>query len=145
MATVTPPDEWGQEVVGSTSELAARLRVAVWVPSEWPSAVERPELAVVRSPDHDAAKDGYQLRGTDSAGRLLVVAGHRRSQGGRLSSGLRLVAGEHHETLAEDADREHPHVVVRLPVFDVHVTGDALTRDAALGLARSLVEVTTTP
>jgi len=104
---VTPPDEWDQEALGSASELAARLGVAVWVPSEWSSPVDGLEILVMRSPGQDRTRDGYHLHGTDSAGRLLVVAGHRRKPDGHLASGLHVVAGERFETLASDANRIH--------------------------------------
>jgi hypothetical protein len=50
------------------------------------------------------------------------------------------VAGERFETFASGPD-QLPHVVVRLPTFDVHVAGDALSSASALDLARALIEV----
>lgn len=136
---VTRHVEWGQESVTSVEELAVQLGEAVWVPVEWPPTVAGPEILVMRFPGADRSRDAYHLRGLDQAGRLLIVHGHRR-QGGNLESGLRPVPGERFETLAR-AEDQPPHVVVRLPVFDVHVSGDALSHEATLGFARNLVEV----
>jgi hypothetical protein len=90
-------------------------------------------------PGVDRNRHGYQLRGFDKVGSLLVVHGHRR-QAGNLESGLRSLEGERFETLARPDDQP-VHMVVRTPVFDVYVSGDALSYEATLSLVRGLVEV----
>ena len=69
----------------------------------------------------------------------MVVHGHRR-QPGNLESGLRSLEGERFEILTRPDDQP-VHMVVRAPVFDVHVSGDALSYQAALRLVRGLVEI----
>ena len=130
---------WGQEVVTSATTLALRLGESVWVPSEWPRSVGGPECVVMLYPGGDSNWHGYQLRGLDKVGRLLVVHGHHR-QPGNLEFGLRSLEGERFEILTRPDDQP-VHMVVRVPVFDVHVSGDALSYQATLSLVRGLVEV----
>jgi hypothetical protein len=91
----------------------------------------------------DSANDfrpHYQLRSLSDR-ELLVVSGHRRRPG-NLESGLLALEGETFETWARPADQA-PHIVVRPPVWDVHVSG-SVTLDTALSIARSLIEVAVT-
>ena len=105
-----------------------------------------PELLVLLPPhieSGDSANDfraHYQLRSLTD-GELLVVSGHRRRPG-NLESGLLELEGEPFETWTRPADQA-PHIVVRPPVWDVHVSGSA-TLDTALSVARSLIEVAVT-
>jgi len=59
-----------------------------------------------------------------------------------LESGLLPVEGEQFVTLTRPADQP-PHIVVRAPVWDVHVTG-SVTPDMAVAVARSLVQLSVT-
>ena len=87
-------------------------------------------------PDGGWGDDDYQLRSI-TGGELLVVHGHR-GRPGNLESGLRPLVGERFETLTRPADQD-PHIVVRAPKWDVHVSG-SVTLDTALAVARSLLE-----
>ena len=138
--TVTGPVEWAQQVVGSVEQLAVRVGTAVWVPGAWPPSVSGPEIVYMRSPGADRERDGYHLRGLDETERLLVISGYRRRPGARLESRLAAVEGMPFETLSRP-DGQPPHVVVRTPVLDVHISGDALSRASALDLARGLILV----
>jgi hypothetical protein len=82
----------------------------------------------------------YLLRSTTDE-ELLVVSGHRQRPG-NLESGLLPLEREKFETWTRPADQE-PHIVVRLPVWDVHVAG-SVTLDMALSVARSLIQVAVT-
>jgi hypothetical protein len=82
----------------------------------------------------------YQLRGVDAEDRLLVVIGNWFIPGSNLESGLRPVEGERFETWSRPMDQP-PHVVVRIPPLDVHVSG-SVPVDIAMNVARDLVEVT---
>jgi hypothetical protein len=75
---------------------------------------------------HDL-RSAYQLRSMTD-GRLLLVSGHRRRPG-HLESGLIPLEGEQFVTLTRAADQP-PHIVVRAPVWDVHVMG-SVTPDMA--------------
>src|SRR5580704_6842344 len=88
---------------------------------------------------HDL-RSHYQLRSITD-GRLLLVSGHRRQQG-HLESGLIPLEGDQFVTLTRAADQP-PHIVVRAPVWDVHVTG-SITSDTALFIARRLRLVSVT-
>jgi hypothetical protein len=59
-----------------------------------------------------------------------------------LESGLIPLEGEQFVTLTRTADQP-PHIVVRAPVWDVHVMG-SVTPDMALFVARSLRQVSVT-
>lgn len=127
--------------------MADRLGEAVLVPAEWPADLPAPEVLLMLPPlgqSHDDStyhlRSHYQLRSMTDA-RLLVVSGHRRRPG-NLESDLLLLEGERFETLTRPAD-QRPHIVVRAPVWDVHVTG-SVTTDKALSVARSLVAVSMT-
>ena len=138
--TVTGPVEWEKQGVDSVEELAVRVGTAVWVPDAWPPSDRGTEIVYMRFPGADRERDGYHLRGLDESERLLVISGYRRRPGARLESRLVTVEGMPFETLARP-DGEPPHVVVRTPVLDVHISGDALSRASALGLARGLMSV----
>jgi hypothetical protein len=138
--------QYREEPVASEVELADRLGEAVWVPAEWPVALNPPEILLMLPPPgqiHDDTahlRSHYQLRSMTN-GQLLVVSGHRRRPG-NLESGLRPLEGEQFETLSRPAD-QRPHILVRAPVWDVHVVG-SVTVDMALSVARSLVPVSVT-
>ena len=145
---VEPPTVTGfqfrEEPVASEADLADRLGEAVWVPAEWPADLPPPEVLLMLPPpgqSHDDStyqlRSHYQLRSMTDA-QLLVVSGHRRRPG-NLESGLRPLEGERFETLARP-EGQRPHIVVRAPVWDVHVTG-SVTTEEALFVARSLVPV----
>jgi hypothetical protein len=137
--------EWGQWTVTSATELARQLGETVWVPSEWPAAVGGPEFVLMLAPEETQnRRNGYHLRGLDAEGRHLVVSGNQRLPG-TLESGLRAVPGERFETLVRPDYLGGPHVVVRAHVFDVHISGDALSHEEALDLARRLVATTAGP
>jgi hypothetical protein len=113
----------------------------VWVPAKWPVDLNPPEYLLMLSPtdsDADNLRFHYQLRSITD-GRLLLVSSHRRRQGEHLESGLLPVEGEQFVTLTRPAGQP-PHVVVRAPVWDVHITG-SVSPDMALAVARSLVQV----
>lgn len=138
--------QFREDPVASEVDLADRLGEPIWVPAEWPVRHNPPELLVML-PRHfesgDSANDfraHYQLRSL-TAGELLVVSGHRRRPG-NLESGLLALEGETFETWTRPADQA-PHIVVRAPVWDVHVSG-SVTLDTALSVARSLIEVAVT-
>ena len=147
---VEPPTVTGfqfrEEPVASEADLADRLGEAVWVPAEWPADQNPPEIMLMLPPagqsqnDTQHLRSHYQLRSITD-GQLLVVTGHRRRPG-NLESGLRPLEGEQFETLTRPPDKR-PHIVVRAPVWDVHVTG-SVTTDMALTVARSLVPVSMT-
>lgn len=138
--------EWVTHRVDSGKELAALLGRSVWIPVEWPLHGSVPEILSMSFPDdpegaqgHD--RRGYQFRGHDADGRLLVILGSRRDPRHHLPSGLRLLDGERFETWASPEDTP-AQVVVRVPVFDVHVLGhDAISYDTAVRVARGLIEV----
>jgi hypothetical protein len=124
--------------VESAVQLASQLDEPVWVPSQWPASVSGPEYVLMLHPA-DGRRNGYQLRGFDEGGRLLIVHGHRR-QPGHLESGLLAIEGELFVTLARP-EGQPVHIVIRAPVFDVHVSGEALPYQKALSLSRDLVKV----
>lgn len=137
--------EWGQRTVTSATELANQLGETVWVPSEWPAAVSGPEFVLMLAPEGTLnRRNGYHLRGVEAEGRTLVVSGNQRLPG-NLESGLRAVPDERFETLVRPDYLGGPHVVVRAHEFDVHISGDALSHEEALDLARRLVETTAGP
>jgi len=131
-----------EEPVASELDLGNRLGEPVWVPAQWPVDLNCPEHLLMLVPGQDAhdVRSHYQLRSMTD-GRLLVVAGHRRRPG-HLESGLVLLEGERFVTLTRAAGQP-PHVVVRAPVWDVHVTG-SVSPDLALSVARNLVQVSVT-
>jgi hypothetical protein len=147
---VEPPTVTGfqfrEEPVASEADLADRLGEAVWVPGEWPVDLNPPEVLLMLPPpgqSHDDTshlRSHYQLRSMTD-GQLLVVSGHRRRPG-NLESGLRSLEGERFETLTRPAE-QIPHIVVRAPVWDVHVMG-SVAADVVLSVARSLVAVSMT-
>ena len=137
---MTGPIEWEQQLVGSVEQLAVQLGTAIWVLNAWPPRISGPEIVYMRFPGPNRERDGYHLRGLDESERLLVMAGYRRRTGARLESRLVTVDDMPFETLARP-DGEPPHVVVRTPVWDVHVSGDAPSRASALKLARTLISV----
>jgi hypothetical protein len=132
--------QYQEDPVGSQVDLATRFGEAVWVPAEWPAGHNPPEVLVLVVPDGGWGYDDYQLRSI-TEGELLVVHGHRRRPGnlGNLESGLLSLEGERFETLSRPADQS-PHIVVRTPKWDVHVSG-SVTVETALAVARSLVRV----
>ena len=135
--------QYREEPVDTEIELANRLGEPVWVPAQWPVDLDPPEYLLMFPPTGRDAHDlrsHYQLRSTTD-GRLLVVSGHRRRPG-HLESGLVPLEGERFETLTLAADQP-PHIVVRAPVWDVHVMG-SVTSDVALFVARSLGQVSVT-
>ena len=147
---VEPPTVTGfqfrEEQVASVADLADRFGEPVWVPAEWPVDLNPPQILLMLPPPGQSHGDTYHLRShyqlrSMTDGQLLVVSGHRRRPG-NLESGLRPLEGEGFETLARPAD-QRPHIVVRAPVWDVHVMG-SVTVDMALFVARSLVPVTMT-
>ena len=80
---------------------------------------------------------GYQVRSRDwDAKRLLVILGSRRKRAAVLESALNALLGEPVETWAKNADGQS-HVVVRMPLFDVHLMGN-VTLPQALATARAL-------
>ena len=112
--------------------------------AQWPVDLDAPEYQLMLPPTGRDAHDlrsHYQLRSI-TGGRLLLVSGHRRQQGQHLESGLLPEEGEQFVTLTRPAGQP-PHVVVRAPVWDVHVTG-SVNPDMALAVARSLVQVSVT-
>jgi len=108
----------------------------------WPVDLNPPEYLLMLPPTGDAhdVRSSYQLRSMTD-GRLLLVSGHRRRPG-HLESGLIPLEGEQFVTLTRAADQP-PHIVVRAPVWDVHVMG-SVTPDMALFVARSLRQVSVT-
>jgi hypothetical protein len=133
-----------EEAVSSDIDLADRFGEPVWVPAEWPEGHNRSEFLVMLPPPGESDDNGndfrshYQLRSI-TEGALLVVSGHRRRQG-NLESGLLPLEDESFETWTRPPDRT-PHIVVRAPVWDVHVSG-SVALETALALARSLARVT---
>jgi len=135
--------QYREEPLASELDLANRLGEPVWVPAEWPVDLNPPEYLLMLPPTDSDAHDlrsHYQLRSMTD-GQLLVVSGHRWRQG-HLESGLLPVEGEQFVTLTRPTDQP-PHIVVRAPVWDVHVIG-SVTPDMALAIARSLVQVSVT-
>jgi len=138
--------QFREEPVASEADLADRLGDAVWVPAEWPPDQNPPEILLMLPPPGQSQDDTHDLRShyqlrSMTDGQLLVVSGHRRRPG-NLESGLRPLEGELFETLTRPPD-QRPHIVVRAPVWDVHVTG-SVTTDMALSVARSIVLVSMT-
>jgi hypothetical protein len=135
---------FSQENIASEVELAARVGGPKW-PRVWPDGHNLPELLCMFRPLDESydetrhARPDYQLRSITD-GLLLVVTGHRRSSG-NLEGGLLLLEGERFETWSRPG-KQNPHIVVRAPVWDVHVSG-AVTFDTALSVARELIEVPT--
>jgi hypothetical protein len=135
--------QYREEPLASELDLANRLGEPVWMPAQWPVDLTPPEYLLMLHPTGQDAHDlrsHYQLRSMTD-GRLLVVSGHRRRPG-HLESGLVLLERERFETLTRAAGQP-PHVVVRAPVWDVHVMG-SVTPDLALTVARNLVQVSVT-
>lgn len=137
---VTKPVEWGQQPVTSAADLASELGDTVWVPDEWPAGLGDPQYVLLRSPGADRSLDGYYVHGRNASGSALIVSGHRHRPRGHLESGLRPVTERPFEILSRP-EGEATHVVVRTPVFDVHLSGDAVSRADAIDLAMSLQEV----
>ena len=136
--------QYREEPLASELDLANRLGEPVWVPAEWPVDLNLPEYHLMLPPtDSDAydLRSHYQLR-SRTDGQLLLVSGNRRRQGQHLESGLLPVEGEQFVTLTRPAGQP-PHVVVRAPVWDVHVTG-SVSPGMALAVARTLVQVSVT-
>ena len=135
--------QYHEEPVASELDLANWFGEPVWAPAQWPVDLNPPEYLLMLPPTDSDAHDlrsHYQLRSiTDD--HLLVVLGHRRQQG-HLESGLLPVEGEQFVTLTRPADQP-PHIVVRAPVWDVHVIG-SVSPDMALFVARSLRQVSVT-
>ncbi len=138
--------QYREEPLASELDLANRLGEPVWVPAEWPVDLNPPEYHLMLPPtdsDSHDLRSHYQLRSITD-GHLLLVSSHRRRQGEHLESGLLPVDGEQFVTLTRPADQP-PHVVVRAPVWDVHVIGSgSVSPDLALSVARSLVQVSGT-
>jgi hypothetical protein len=137
---VTKPVEWGQQHMTSASDLASELGDAVWIPYDWPTALGGPEVVLLRSPGANRRPDGYYLHGLNEAGLALVVSGYRRRPGGHLESRLRSVRQKPFEILSRP-EGDPTHVVARMPVFDVHLSGDAVSRADAIDLALGLREI----
>src|ERR1700733_1042476 len=135
--------QYREEPLASELDLANWFGEPVWVPAQWPVDVTSPAYLLMLHPTGQDAHDlrsHYQLRSiTDD--RLLVVSGHRRRPG-HLESGLVPLDGEQFVTMTRGADQP-PHIVVRAPVWDVHVIG-SVTPDTALFVARSLRQVSAT-
>ena len=138
--------QYREEPVASEVDLANRFGEPVWVPAEWPVGLNPPEFLYMFPPPGESHGDAhhfrsnYQLRSVTD-GQLLVVDGHRRRPG-NLESSLLPLEGERFETWTRPADRS-PHIVVRAPVWDVHVLG-SVSFDTALSVARGLVQVAVT-
>ena len=130
--------ERSQEVVATALDLVRRLGEPIWVPAAWPPEVGGPDHILLLAPMRSRRTD-YQLRGFNEEGHILIVHGHFRSPG-NLESGLVPVDGERFETLTRPSDQP-PHVVIRTPTIDVHISGRALSPHAALALGRELIEV----
>jgi len=136
--------QYREERLASELDLANRLGEPVWVPAQWPVDLNPPEYILMLPPTDSDAHDlrsHYQLRSITD-GHLLLVSSHRRRQGEHLESGLLPVERERFVTLTRPAGQP-PHIVVRAPAWDVHVTG-SVTPDMALAVARSLVQVSVT-
>ena len=135
--TTSGPVRWHEEPVDGGVGLANGLGEVVWLPASWPFPGVEPDYLLMTGP---SGERGYQVRSRDAdAKRLLVILGSRRRIGGGLEDGLNLISGEPVETLAKSADGQ-THVVVRMPAFDVHLSGD-VTLPIALAVARTLEAV----
>jgi len=135
--------QYQEEPVASELDLANWFGEPVWVPAQWPVDLNPPEYLLMLPPTGRDAHDfrsAYQLRSMTD-GRLLVVSGHRRRPG-HLESGLVPLEGEQFVILTRAADQP-PHIVVRAPVWEVHVMG-SVTPETALFVARSLRQVSVT-
>lgn len=132
-----------RESLSSEIDLANRFGEPVWAPAEWPVGLNPPEFLFMLLPPGESRENvrhfrlNYQLRSMTD-GQLLVVSGHRR-RAGNLESGLLPLDEERFETWTCPPDQS-PHIVVRAPVWDVHVLGSAAF-DTGLSVARGLVRV----
>lgn len=137
---VSKPVEWGQQGMASASELASELGDAVWIPHDWPTALGAPKYVLLRSPGADRRLDGYYLHGLNESGSSLVVSGYRRHPRGHVESRLRPVIDRPFEILSRP-EGDPTHVVARMPVFDVHLSGGAVSRADAIDLAGRLRQI----
>lgn len=140
LPVVTKPMEWGQQHMPSAADLASELGDTVWIPHDWPPALGDPKYVLLRCPGADRRLDGYYLHGLTESGSALVVSGYRRRPGGHLESRLRPVTEKPFEILSRP-EGDTTHVVARMPVFDVHLSGDALSRADAIDLALRLRQI----